>query len=313
MDRLRLLGLRLGALVELAIGLLDDRLHGRLVGVPAGQRGHLLVAQRAEDRDLVRAEPGQRLVLRQAAVLGALEGGVRAAAAGRHDRHAAAVGGLLALVLDVLLLLGELGLGGDVDLPPGQPSGEAGVLTVAPDRQRELVVGDDHGRLLRLVVNEHLAHARRRERLGDEPGGLVVVGDDVDLLAAQLRYDHAHAGAARADAGSDRIHAIGVRDDGDLRAPARLTGDAGDLHELVGDLGDLELEELLDQLGIATGDDDARALGVGRDVGDHRLDAHAVVVALVVDLLGARQQRLDALAELDQRVAVVGLLDDPGD
>ena len=38
-----------------------------------------------------------------------------------------------------------------------------------------------------------------------------------------------------------------------------------------------------------------------------------MVVALVPDLLGARQQRLDALAQLDQRVAVVGLLDDPGD
>ena len=50
-----------------------------------------------------------------------------------------------------------------------------------------------------------------------------------------------------------------------------------------------------------------------RDVGDHRLDARAVVVALAVDLLGLRQQRLDALAELDERVARVRLLDDPGD
>ena len=38
-----------------------------------------------------------------------------------------------------------------------------------------------------------------------------------------------------------------------------------------------------------------------------------MVVALVVDLLGLRQQRLDPLAQLDQRVALVGLLDDPGD
>ena len=36
------------------------------------------------------------------------------------------------------------------------------------------------------------------QRLGDEPGGLVVVRDDVDLLAAQLGHDHAHARAARA-------------------------------------------------------------------------------------------------------------------
>ena len=38
-----------------------------------------------------------------------------------------------------------------------------------------------------------------------------------------------------------------------------------------------------------------------------------MVVALVPDLLGARQESLHPLAQLHQRVAVVGLLDDPGD
>ncbi len=54
-------------------------------------------------------------------------------------------------------------------------------------------------------------------------------------------------------------------------------------------------------------------LGRVRDVLDHRLDPLRVVVALAVDLLGLRQQRLDALAQLHQRVARVGLLDDAGD
>ena len=40
-----------------------------------------------------------------------------------------------------------------------------------------------------------------------------------------------------------------------------------------------------------------------RDLLDDRLDALGVVVALAVDLLGLRQQRLDALAQLDERVA----------
>ena len=152
-----------------------------------------------------------------------------------------------------------------------------------------------------------------RERLGDEAGGLLVVGNDVDLLAAELGDDHADARAARADAGADRIDAVGVRDDRDLRAEAGLAGDADDLDELVGDLGHLEREQLLDQLRVLARDDDARALAVGVDLGDDGLDPHAVVVALAVDLLGAGQQGLDAIAELDQRVAVVGLLDDPGD
>ena len=38
-----------------------------------------------------------------------------------------------------------------------------------------------------------------------------------------------------------------------------------------------------------------------------------MVVALAADLLGPREQRLDALAQLHQRVARVGLLDDAGD
>ena len=57
---------------------------------------------------------------------------------------------------------------------------------------------------------------------------------------------------------------------------------------------------------------DGPAGGV-RDVLDDGLDALAVVVALAVDLLGLRQQRLDALAQLHERVARVRLLDDAGD
>ena len=51
----------------------------------------------------------------------------------------------------------------------------------------------------------------------------------------------------------------------------------------------------------------------GAHLGDDGLDARALLVALAVDLLGARQQRLD-LAEVDEHVvAVAGLLHDAGD
>ena len=51
----------------------------------------------------------------------------------------------------------------------------------------------------------------------------------------------------------------------------------------------------------------------GADLGDDRLDAASLLVALAVHLLGARQERLD-LAEVDEDVvAVAGLLDDAGD
>src|SRR5215216_4222832 len=145
---------------------------------------------------------GQRLVRVEPAVAGSRQRGVRAAPAVGEDRRAAAAG-LLLLVAGVLLLLGELGLGADVDAPAGQAGGQPGVLALAADRQRELVVGHDHGRLAVLVVDQHLAHARGAQRLGDEARWLVVVRDDVDLLAPQLGYDHAHARAARPDARAD--------------------------------------------------------------------------------------------------------------
>ena len=206
---------------------------------------------------------GELLVRGDAAEARAGQRRVRAALAVREDRDAAA-GELLARVAaaerGLGLGLGELGVGLDVDLPAGQARGEAGVQALLADRERELVVGDDDRRLLGLVVDVDLAHARGRERLRDEARRLRVPRDDVDLLAAELGDDHAHARAARADAGADRVDALGVRLDGDLRAVARLAGDAADLDEAVGDLGHLELEQRLDQLGIAAREDHLRAL-----------------------------------------------------
>src|SRR5436190_7477256 len=290
----------------------NDLGHVLVRALRIGERRDLGRVEAAEHDDLVGVEAAQRLVGVEAAVAGPGQRRVRAATAGRHDRGAAARD--LLLVVAVLGFLGrELGLRLDVHAPPRQAGGQAGVLTLAADGQRELVVGDDHRRLAAFVVDQDLAHAGRRQGLGDEPGRLVVVGDDVDLLAPQLGDDHPDPGAARADARPDGVHAVGMGDDRDLRAVAGLARDVGDLHQAVGDLGHLQLEQLLDELGVATRDDDAGALGRGRDLLDDRLDAAGVLVALGVYLLGLGQQGLHALAELYERVARVRLLHDAGD
>src|SRR5262249_31304111 len=153
------------------------------------------------------------------------------------------------------------------------------------DRERELVVGHDDGRLAAVVVQVDLAHARRRERLRDEARRLRVPRDDVDLLAAELRDDHTHPRAARADAGADGVDTLRMRLDSDLRAVAGLARNAADLDEAVGDLGHLELEQRLDQLGVAAREDDLRALGARAHLGDDGLDPRSLLVALAVDLL----------------------------
>src|SRR5206468_7589574 len=133
--------------------------------------------------------------------------------------------------------------------------------------------------------------------------------DDVDFLAAQLGPDHTHARASRPDARADRVDALGVRLDGDLRPVTGLAGHAANLDEAVRDLRHLDLEQRPDQLGIAPRQDHLRAFRPRAHLSDDGLDAAALLVALAVDLLGAREQRLD-LAEVDEHVvAVAGLLD----
>src|SRR5262245_40525788 len=76
------------------------------------------------------------------AVARARQRGVRAPSAVGEDRVAAPadVLGAVVVVAALGLLLGELGLRADVDAPAGQTRGETGVLALAADRQRELVV-----------------------------------------------------------------------------------------------------------------------------------------------------------------------------
>ncbi len=91
-----------------------------------------------------------------------------------------------------------------------------------------------------------------------------------------------------------------------------LAGDGLELHDPVEQLRHLELEEPLHQTRVGAADDDLGALRGLADLDDVRLEAAAVLVALVLHLLGLGQQRLD-LAQVQQRVALVRLLDDPGD
>src|SRR4029453_13328146 len=124
------------------------------------------------------------------------------------------------------------------------------------------------------------------------------------------RDDHAHARAPRPDASADRVDALGVRLDGDLRPVAGLAGKPRDLDAPAGNLGHLELEERANQLWVAPRQDHLRALRARANLGDDRLDPAALLVALAVHLLGTREQRFD-LAEVDEHVvAVAGLLDD---
>src|SRR5436305_2102090 len=83
-------------------------------------------------------------------------------------RRPAVVGDPSALgVLDAAagLLFLQLRLALDVDAPAGEARGEAGVLALLADRERQLEVGDDDLGRAGVGVDPHLAHACRREGL----------------------------------------------------------------------------------------------------------------------------------------------------
>ena len=76
---------------------------------------------------------------------------------------------------------------------PDELRREAHVLALAADGEAELLVGDDELHAPVGLVDDDLAHLGRLDGGADEARRVAVVGDDVDLLAAQLLHDGLHA------------------------------------------------------------------------------------------------------------------------
>ena len=211
----------------------------------------------------------------------------------------------------VLLALG-LFLGKDVDVPPREARGEADVLSTLADRERQLVLGDDGPRAPGVAIELDRGDLRGRERLPDEYLGRFVPRDDVDALAGELVHYVPDARAANADAGALRVDACVVRRDRDLRAEAGLADDVLDLDDPVGDLGDLEREELLHEVRVRPREDDDDLLALLLDVQDVGADAVARAVVLVEDLLLPGEHTLGA-AEVHDDAAALEPLHGPRD
>src|SRR5215210_5804770 len=189
---------------------------------------------------------GLRLVRRDAAEERAGERHVGAPTSVGEDRPAAVHRGVLVglPVLFLLLILRRLALGLYVYLPVCQLHGEAGVLALAADGQRELVIWYDHLSLLLVLFQVDLAHPRRAQCLRYKARGLGVPLDDVYLLVPELGDDRPDAAPARAYAGPDGVDPCLLGPHRHLRAQSGLAGHGPDLDEAVVDLGHLELEEV---------------------------------------------------------------------
>ena len=165
---------------------------------------------------------------------------------------------------------------------------------------------------MRLLVDDDRDDLGRLQRRDHELSGVRRPHDDVDLLAADLVSHRGDARATQAHAGTDRVDALIVGLDRDLGAQAGVAGAGLELEQPVLDLGDLELEELHEELGRGARQHELRAAGAAVDAQQEGLDAVAHAQVLARDLLVARQHGLHA-ADLDDRVAALHALDRAGD
>src|SRR6266536_5608038 len=206
---------------------------------------------------------------------------------------------------------GSRGFGGrvvrpDVDPPAGQPGGQPGILPFPPDSQRKLVVRYGHpGGPTRRVDHLDTERLRGRKRISDKSRRILRPVDNVDLLAVQLAHHRTDPLAHRPDAGALGVHPGLGGPYRDLRPVTGFPRDRGDLHGAIGDLRDLEREQLLHQRRVGPGQADLRAAEALHHVYDHALDPHAVLVDLAGYLLGGGQDGLH-LAQVDGDDALLG-------
>ena len=206
----------------------------------------------------------------------------------------------------------------DVNVPAGQARGEAGILALLANGERELIVGDDDGGVVFILVDNDAVHASRAQGLSDVLRGIFVPLNDVDALVAKLFDNHAHARALGANARANRVEVGLAACDGDFGAGAGLTGDGFDFDHAVINLGHFELEKATDEIGMRTRHDDGGtrrfATGTGLEgvgvahIDDEYLDALVVAIVLAhrafVALVGVallvvmRKLGLDAIANL---------------
>src|SRR5262249_18659834 len=173
-----------------------------------------------------------------------------------------------------------LRLAAHLEVPPGEPRGQAHVLTLLADGERELIVGCYDLHRMRVLVHDDLGNARRRHGADDELGRIGRPVHDVDLLATQLLHDALDAGALHADARANRVDVLIVGAPRDLGPPAGLARRALHFDDALVDLRHLLLEQLDEEAGMRPREHDLRALAAHLDVEDEGADAVALPIAL---------------------------------
>ena len=213
--------------------------------------------------------------------------------------------------LHLVLLVGLL-LRHHVDLPPGELTGEAHVLSTPADRLRELLLVDRDVHRSRFLVDDDRDDLGRRHRVDHVLGGILVPRDDVHPFARELVRHRLDAGAAHADARPHRVDASDVAADPDLRPRAGVARASHDLDESFGDLRHLKGEQVHHQLGRGAADEELGAARIRAHLAQPAAQPVARPRDLARDDLLAHDDRLCVAAQIEDDGASLQTLDHPG-
>src|SRR5690606_8170289 len=116
---------------------------------------------------------------------------------------------------------------------------------------------------------------------------------DIDLLAAQFIAHGGYTRTAHADTCADGIDELVISHNGNFSAHTRITGSRLDLEQALLDFGNFVLEELADEFGCRTRQDDLLTAGGMVDLHDPGTNAVAHADVLARNHLGTRKACLD--------------------
>ena len=145
----------------------------------------------------------------------------------------------------------------------------------------------------------------------DQNHRIIAPTDNVDPLASQLAGHIFNPVASHAHTSPNAIDALIGAADGYLASIPGLSADRVDLDNPFGNLGNLLLEQPLDQGPLGPRKNDLDAVSRRLDFVNYRAHPGTVVISFPRDLLAFRQNRFD-IPELDDRKPLFGALHDAG-
>nr|AUN35879.1 hypothetical protein [uncultured bacterium] len=197
----------------------------------------------------------------------------------------------------------------DVNVPPDKLRGEANILPLLADSQRELIFSDQHDDLTQHRAEDHVFDLGRLQGVGNEDLQGVVPSHDIDSFAGQFIDDALDARAANADAGTDAIDLAVEAGDRDFRTISGFARQRPDFDNVFGNFGNFDFEQPPHEFWMRARQDDSNPAALLADVEDCGPHALADAVCFARNLFAAGKDTLD-LAEVDRCGATFNACDD---